>query len=399
MTQLTLSQSNQPIDRDSDQKTLLILGGYGSAGVIIAEMLLKSSSTVKIILAGRSLSRAEAAASKLNSIFASNRCLATEMDSSKTLDFNSESTIDLVVVASPSLGSTVKNVAESCIKAKVDYMDIQLSTEKLVILRSMKDEIQDAGLCFITDCGFHPGVPAALVRYAAGHLTGQVTEATIGSLISMDWGEHVTCSDTQEEFVSELLHFDSRAYRLGQWESVSWTKPKWINFDEFGDRPCIAMNLEEMHDLPTAYPDLQELGFYMAGFNTFVDWILMPFVILVMFVSPFRRPSRRAMGSLLYWGLKISSRPPYGTILKAEVKGANAANDSVTVKVKIFHKDAYWLTAAPTVACILQYMDGSIKKPGLWLQGSCVEPNRFLRDMETLGMECKTEIVPAPVSE
>ena len=104
------------------------------------------------------------------------------------------------------------------------------------------------------------------------------------------------------------------------------------------------------------------------------------------------------MGRLLYWGLKVSSRPPYGTFLKAEVKGNNSANDNVTVKVTIFHKDAYWLTAAPTVACILQYLDGTIQKPGLWLQGSCVEPDRFLRDMELLGMECKTEIVGSRTS-
>jgi saccharopine dehydrogenase (NAD+, L-lysine-forming) len=38
------------------------------------------------------------------------------------------------------------------------------------------------------------------------------------------------------------------------------------------------------------------------------------------------------------------------------------------------------------VACLLQYLDGSIRKPGLWLQANLVEPNRLLKDLERLGV-------------
>jgi hypothetical protein len=53
------------------------------------------------------------------------------------------------------------------------------------------------------------------------------------------------------------------------------------------------------------------------------------------------------------------------------------------------HKDEYLLTAAPTVACLLQYLDGSIRKPGLWFQANVVEPNRFFEDMARMGLPLK----------
>ena len=44
-------------------------------------------------------------------------------------------------------------------------MDPQYSTRKLDVLRGLEASIETAGRCFVTDPGFHPGLPAVLVRY------------------------------------------------------------------------------------------------------------------------------------------------------------------------------------------------------------------------------------------
>jgi len=53
------------------------------------------------------------------------------------------------------------------------------------------------------------------------------------------------------------------------------------------------------------------------------------------------------------------------------------------------HADGYIFTAIPAVAAIMQLLDGSIRSPGLFTQGEIVEPERFLKDLERMGIEIK----------
>jgi saccharopine dehydrogenase (NAD+, L-lysine-forming) len=51
------------------------------------------------------------------------------------------------------------------------------------------------------------------------------------------------------------------------------------------------------------------------------------------------------------------------------------------------HPDGYVFTAVPVVACLLQCLDGSAVKPGLWTQAWIVEPERLLQDMQRMGIQ------------
>jgi saccharopine dehydrogenase (NAD+, L-lysine-forming) len=153
---------------------------------------------------------------------------------------------------------------------------------------------------------------------------------------------------------------------------------------EFGRQTCAPMFLEEMRSIPELFPSLQETGFYVGSFNWVVDWLIMPLAMLALKIWPQR--ALKPMGKWMLWGLKTFSHPPYGTLLKVEAHGRKEGQPK-DFELTLKHPDGYLFTAIPVVACLLQVLDGSARKPGLWTQAHLVEPNRLLADMQRLGIQ------------
>ena len=122
----------------------------------------------------------------------------------------------------------------------------------------------------------------------------------------------------------------------------------------------------------------------MAGSNWLADFIVFPLVLLGLKIAP--NTLMKPLGKLTWWGMQ-QSPPPYVTALQVNVKGETSTKDGkvVDVQVRLEHKDSYEMTVIPVVACLLQYLDGTLPKSGLHLMGQVVEPQRLMRDMERMG--------------
>jgi hypothetical protein len=393
---------NGPLQPSGGRRTILILGGYGNTGLKLATMLLEHGPNVDYILAGRSIEKTEKAAKNLNERFgssgdgANDRVKGVSCDASNAEDLsrvfeNNGNGLEMVVVAS-STSQYVHLVVEAALLAKIDYFDIQLSAKKLAFLKSKAADIESAGCCFITDGGFHPGLPAALVRYVAPRF-GRLESANVGSVMRQDWKNVNVGVETMEEFVAEFAEFQMLAYRDGEWRDQTWTMPSTMNFPRFGRQQCVAILLEEIKMIPNVYPDIRNTGFFVGSLNWFVDWFMTPVLMIGLKVWPKRAVN--PLGRLLFWGLRTFSTPPFGTMLKLEARGTSQDGQDQAVDVSVYHEDGYELTAAVAAACLAQYLDDKkMRKPGLWLEGHIVEPVRLMKDLERMGVEVTVEANP-----
>ena len=333
------------------QKTVLILGGYGNAGLVIAR-LLASQNRCQIILAGRNGDRAQNAAEQLNAEFNLESVSGMEVDAaSRESLLNAFQGVDIVLVAATTIAYT-RTVAEAALEAGIDYFDIQISTPaKREELETLRERIVQAGRCFITDGGYRPGIPAAMVRYAASQIPG-LESAPVASVFQVNWKERQLASATATEFVDEIKHFDQTFFKDGAWTKGNMRDFTPVDFGApFGLKYCMPMYIEEFHPLPDLIPSLIQTGFYSAGFGGLMDTIIIPTTLGLLTVFP--NQAGKLVARLMEWGMKHTTRPPYGAVLHMKAQGPGRS-----LLMTVAHADAYFITAAPTVACLLQYFDG-----------------------------------------
>ncbi len=360
--------------------SILILGGTGYTGKLLAQHLLERTN-VEITLAARHLEKAQAFADELNASHPGSRAAAVHADAadptSLQVAFRGQA---LVVVAAPTTAHA-ENVARACLEAGADYLDVQLGAAKFAQLQSLAGEIERAGRCFITEAGFHPGLPSAMVRHAAAQMDSIESASIIGYL---NMGTNLPYTEAVNELIEFFKEYQAQVFKDGAWTRSNTFDMRRMDLGgDLGRKLCYSMFLEELRLLPEMYPSLRELGFYITETHWMTDWVIYPITWLWLKVMP---GAVGPIGRLLWWGMGKFHKPPYRCEVQVQARGKQAGK-RVECFASVSHPDGYELTAIPVVAALLQYLDGSARKPGLWMMGHLAEPLRLLQDMQQMGVQ------------
>ena len=369
--------------------TILVLGGYGGTGKVFCRYLLKETN-VNVIVAGRRLEKAEELADKLKKEFLADRISARYADASDVESLRKAfHDIDFVLVAATTT-KWANQIAETALETSIDYLDIYYQQDIYPLLETINPRIKQAGRCFITQAGFHPGLPAVYVRKGA-----QYFDRYDKAIIAFAMNARIEESESVLEIVDSIADYKPEFYQDGKWRIGTYKDAIKIDYGKrFGVRSSMPLDMVEIKPLPEMFR-LRETGVFTTGFNWFTDYLLFP---LMMLSHKIKKGSfRHFWAKLLIFGINRFSSAEEGVVFLLQAEGEK---DGTRQKIEIFseYDSGYDFTVIPVIACLKQYFDGSIRKPGLWMMGHLVDHDRLLGDMEKMGVKIQTLIAAKDAS-
>jgi len=290
--------------------------------------------------------------------------------------------IDFVLVAVTTT-KWAKQIAEKALETNIDYLDIYFQQDIYPVLETMKRQIKQAGRCFISQAGFHPGLPAAYVRKGAQYL-----DKYDKAIIAFSMNARIEKAESVYELVDVIADYKPEFYQNGKWKIGTYKDAVKVDYGErFGVRSSMPLDMVEIKAIPEMF-DLQETGVFTTGFNWFIDYLLSPFMILSQKIK--KGSLRQFWAKMFIFGINKFSSVEEGVtfLLQAEGEKDGKRRD---VEIISEHNSAYDLTVIPVIACLKQYLDDYVRKPGLWMMGHLVEPDRLFEDMEH-GVRIETRV-------
>ncbi|MDA3616648.1 saccharopine dehydrogenase family protein [Polluticaenibacter yanchengensis] len=224
-------------------KDILIVGGYGAVGKTISKILSREYPG-KIIIAGRSHTKATAAAEELKE-----RNLRTAvLDINNVQDFSFLNTTALVIMC---IDQENSRFVEACIKMQVKYIDISANDQVLQKIEALNSNAISCQSTLILSVGLAPGISNLLVKHAANQLSAPI-EAKINVLLGL--GEKH--GDNAYKWTFDNIHSNYSLKQNNQHIQVkSFTSPHKATLDK--QRAFYLFNFSDQHalartmDIPT----------------------------------------------------------------------------------------------------------------------------------------------------
>jgi len=364
------------------RKHIMVLGGYGGVGKEVSQKLLKYTNS-NITISGHNIEKAEEYASFLRKLFPNKNVFSCYADATKKNSLiEAFKKIDLVIITSTT-PDYIDLIAEAAIETETDMIDILVRGDVVDKLEKYRKSIISNNRIFITQAGFHPGLPAPIIKYASNKFDVYETANVVMVMNSL-----FQKPESTYEIIHEIGEDNAQILKDGKWKKATYKDALKIQFsNKFGTCQCYPLQMKEIYCLQKVL-GISNMGVYSAGFNPFVNNFVFPLVILLQFIK--KGFGKRFCGILMYWGIKKYYNNEPGVELQLQAFGYKGGNKT-KFTLKMLSQNAFEFTAIAIIACLNQYLDYSINKPDLYLMGNIVDEKRIIDDLKTMGLQIEEE--------
>lgn len=377
-------------------KRVLILGGYGTFGSRIAQ-LLADREDIQLIIAGRNRSRAESFASSLPGLAEG---LRLERDSVNLPAQLKALHLDLLIHCAGPFQGQDYHVAEACIRSGIPYIDISDDRRFVCDFHRLSAEAERAGVTLVSGASSVPGLSSAVLRELRTEFGGiDAVEIDIAPAHRIARG----LATVRAGF--ESLGREFPILRAGEWrETYTGDQLRKTRLAHpVGIRWVCNFDVPDLELWPRALPDLRH-----ARFGTGVE----PRT-LQLGLAACARLARHNLPATQPWlarlGHRLAARWPGGSThggMQIHIGGRDRDGRPLGYRWQVLglNGDGPWIPAAPAAALARKILDGNYQAPGaracwelLDLREILLEMNRFsiISACERIDTSSGTPLMPA----
>jgi hypothetical protein len=334
-------------------KGVLVIGGYGNFGSVIARRLSREAN-LSVIIAGRSEEKAKALAAELGAEWA---VVDIENDLDASLDLLKP---DITIHTSGPFQSQGYEVAQACIRHRSHYIDLADGRDYVANIVSLDAAAKAKGVLVVSGASSVPALTSAIIdEYRSEFRTMESISYGIATAQKTNRGLATTRA---------VLSYAGMPFKTlinGNMETVyGWQNLHWRKFAGLGRRALGNCDVPDLALFPERYPDLKTIRF-AAGLELSVVhlglWALSWLVRLRLIGN---------LASIAPFLLALSRYfDPFGTDNSGffmELNGAGPEGDHkrVTFELTARSGDGPLIPCAPAIVMALRLADNGIEERG-----------------------------------
>lgn len=332
---------------------VLIIGGYGNFGSFISKRLAQEKN-IKLIIAGRTISKAKALAEELN---ASAEVIDIHHNVFERLQ---EVKPNIVIHTSGPFQSQGYEVAEACINCGAHYIDLADAREFVAGIDKLNAKAKQAGVTVVSGASSVPCLTSALIDYYKDQF--EVLE-------TVDYGITTAQKTTRGvATTAAILSYTGHPFKtlineelqnIHGWQSLHAKK-----FNGLGWRLLGNCNVPDLELFPRYYPELKTIRFYAGLELPFIhvtlwslSWLVR--VGLIKNLEP-TAPLLLKLSFLFDW-LGTANSGFYMTLIG---KGENNTDKTIQFELIAKNGDGPYIPCMPAILLAKKLANSEIKYTG-----------------------------------